>query len=95
MDEFQTRITQEAQRLLQASGIQELDPDPVRTIKSYCSDKFHRVSMTQHLSRGKPTEIDPLNGYVVRESRKLGLQAPYNEAITRLIKGLEHRPEKA
>jgi 2-dehydropantoate 2-reductase len=95
LEEFQTRVIEEAQALLQASGIKSLDSDPVRTIKSYCSDKFHRVSMTQHLSRARPTEIDALNGYVVRKSLELGLQAPNNDAITRLIKGLEHRPEDA
>ena len=39
------------------------------------------------------TEIDSLNGYVVRESEKLGLTAPYNDALTKLIKGLQYRPK--
>jgi ketopantoate reductase len=46
--------------------------------------------MVQHLERGRPTEIDSLNGYVARESEKLGLRAPYNTAVTMLTKGLEH-----
>jgi 2-dehydropantoate 2-reductase len=49
--------------------------------------------MVQHLERGRPTEIDSLNGYVARVSETLGLRAPYNAAVTRLIKGLEYVPE--
>jgi 2-dehydropantoate 2-reductase len=43
--------------------------------------------MLQHLDRGRLTEIDALNGYVVRESEALGLAAPCNDALTRLMKG--------
>ena len=50
--------------------------------------------MQQHLDRGKLTEIDSLNGYIVRESRKLGLEAPANEALTALMKGRHHTPGK-
>jgi 2-dehydropantoate 2-reductase len=92
VDEFQTRIIEEIVALAKAKGITLPDPDPVTTIKAYCATKFHRVSMVQHLDRGRPTEIDSLNGYVARESQKLGLQAPYNEALTMLIKGREHKP---
>jgi ketopantoate reductase len=31
-----------------------------------------------------------LNGYVARESQRLGLAAPYNDALTDLIKGREY-----
>jgi ketopantoate reductase len=48
--------------------------------------------MTQHLGRGQQTEIDALNGYVARESARLGLAAPYNDALAKLMKGRQHRP---
>ena len=54
--------------------------------------KFHRVSMLQHLERGRRTEIDALNGYVARESCRLGLAAPYSEALMMLMKGRERQP---
>jgi 2-dehydropantoate 2-reductase len=92
LDEFQTRIIQEAEALVRAKGITLDDPDPVHTIKEYCAHKFHRPSMTQHLDRGRPTEIDALNGYVARESKRLGLAAPYNDALCALIKGRQHHP---
>jgi 2-dehydropantoate 2-reductase len=90
IDAYQARIIREAMALVQARGIRLPDPDPVATIKDYCAHKGHRVSMAQHLARGRRTEIDALNGYVAEESRRLGLAAPHSEALTALIKGREH-----
>jgi 2-dehydropantoate 2-reductase len=92
LDEFQTRIIEEAVTLVRAKGIALADADPLAAIKEYCAHKFHRVSMAQHLDRGRPTEIDALNGFVARESKALGLAAPCNDALTRLVKGREHIP---
>ena len=95
LDEFQTRIVAEVLALARAKGIELPEPEPLASIKEYCSRKFHRVSMLQHLERGRPTEIDALNGYVARESAKLGLPAPCNDALTRLMKGRHHQPDPA
>ena len=38
------------------------------------------------MDAGLPTEIDALNGAVVREGRGLGVSTPFNEALTLLIK---------
>jgi 2-dehydropantoate 2-reductase len=92
LDEFQTRIIEEAAALVRAKGIEPAEADPVAAIKEYCAHKFHRPSMMQHLDRGRPTEIDSLNGYVARESRRLGLPAPYSDALTMLVKGRQHVP---
>jgi 2-dehydropantoate 2-reductase len=94
LDDFQTRIIGETVTLLRAKGIELQETDPCATIKAYCSHKFHRPSMMQHLDRGQQTEIDSLNGYVARESLRLGLDAPYNAALTMLIKGREHHPRE-
>jgi 2-dehydropantoate 2-reductase len=93
LDAFQTHIIEESLALVRAKGIEPTEADPVRAIKEYCSHKFHRPSMMQHLLRGLETEIDALNGYVARESRKLGLAAPCSDALTSLIKGRQHRPK--
>jgi 2-dehydropantoate 2-reductase len=95
LDEFQTRILEETLALLKARGIRLSEPDPIATIKEYCAHKFHRPSMMQHLERGQMTEIDALNGYVARESARFGLAAPYNDALTRIVHGRQHRPETA
>ena len=92
-DEFQTKIVEEVLALVAAKGIQLADPTPLESIKAYSAKKFHRVSMQQHLLRGRQTEIDSLNGYVVRESERLGLSAPYNDALTRIVKGRQYQPQ--
>jgi 2-dehydropantoate 2-reductase len=94
-DEFQSKIIEEVLALIAAKGIQLSDATPLETIKTYSAKKFHRVSMQQHLLRGRTTEIDSLNGYVVRESERLGLCAPYNDALTRIVKGRQYQPEGA
>jgi hypothetical protein len=45
--------------------------------------------MMQHVEQGRRTEIDALNGALVREARALGIAVPYNEAIVAVVKGLE------
>jgi 2-dehydropantoate 2-reductase len=50
---------------------------------------YHKPSMLQDVERGAPTEIDWINGKIVEHARAHGLKAPYNFAITTLVKGLE------
>jgi 2-dehydropantoate 2-reductase len=49
-------------------------------------------STAQDISKGRPTEIDYLNGYVARESETLGLAAPANKTLNALIKLRERKP---
>lgn len=49
----------------------------------------NRSSMLQDLDRGARTEIDALCGAVVREARRLGLEAPVNERLWREVRALE------
>jgi 2-dehydropantoate 2-reductase len=44
-----------------------------------------RPSMLQDVMRGRRTEIDYLNGYVVNEGRRVGVKTPFNEAVVRLV----------
>jgi 2-dehydropantoate 2-reductase len=48
-------------------------------------------STAQDLARGKPTEIDHLNGYVVRRGEALGVPVPANRALHALVKLLESK----
>jgi 2-dehydropantoate 2-reductase len=44
-----------------------------------------RPSPLQDVMRKRRTEIDALNGYVVREGRRLGVPTPFNEAVVREV----------
>ncbi|MHA1215203.1 MAG: ketopantoate reductase family protein [Candidatus Hodarchaeales archaeon] len=51
--------------------------------------KDNKCSMLQDIERKRRTEIEYLNGFIVRESHRFGLKAPINAAITDLIKHIE------
>ncbi|MBI5258188.1 MAG: 2-dehydropantoate 2-reductase [Burkholderiales bacterium] len=46
-------------------------------------------STAQDLARGKPSEIDHLNGYVVRRGAALGIPTPVNQALHALVRLVE------
>lgn len=48
-------------------------------------------STAQDLARGKPTEIDHLNGFVARKGEALGIATPVNRTLAVLVKLLEAR----
>ncbi|MGN6526573.1 MAG: ketopantoate reductase family protein [Burkholderiaceae bacterium] len=51
-----------------------------------------QVSSTcQDLRRGKPSEIDHLNGHVAAEGGRLGVATPVNRALHAIVKALEAR----
>lgn len=94
LDDFQTLLIEEALALVNAEGFTLPEPDPLETIKAFCAQKFHQPSMMQHIAKGLETEIDSLNGYLVAESKKHGLAAPYNDALMRLVKGRQYQPKE-
>ena len=48
-------------------------------------------STAQDLARGKPTEIDYLNGFVVRKGEVTGIATPANRVLHALVRALERR----
>ncbi|MGI4985505.1 MAG: ketopantoate reductase family protein [Janthinobacterium lividum] len=46
-------------------------------------------STAQDLARGRPTEIDHLNGFIARRARASGIAAPLNSLLHALVKLLE------
>jgi 2-dehydropantoate 2-reductase len=52
----------------------------------------NRCSMLQDLDAGKPTEIDVLNGALVRIAEAHGAAVPVNRAVTALVKAVHKRP---
>ncbi len=49
----------------------------------------NRSSMGQDVDRKKRTEIDAINGVIVRQARRAGIDAPVNRTLVRLVKTLE------
>ena len=53
-------------------------------IATQMADAFS--STAQDLNRGRPTEIDALNGYIVRQGAALAVPVPINRALVTLVK---------
>ncbi|MGL5168551.1 MAG: ketopantoate reductase family protein [Afipia sp.] len=58
--------------------------DTVLALASTMPEQYS--STAQDLARGKPTEIDYLNGYVVRKGAELGISTPVNLALQVMVK---------
>ena len=81
----------EAMQVARAKGIAISTTDPKASwIKAGKGLPFEfKASMLQSLEKNSVTEIDYINGAVVREGKRLGVPTPVNETLVALIKGIE------
>jgi 2-dehydropantoate 2-reductase len=84
-------VVEETLTVAKASGI-PIAPDMLARVYKLAEGMPTQYSSTaQDLARGKPTEIDHLNGYVVRRGEALGIPTPANLALHALVKLLESK----
>jgi len=86
-----TGLVDEGKAVAAAQGI-TLDADPEDLIDHAAKPEVaydHKASMLQDVEAHRPTEIDYLNGGIVRFGREHGVPTPLNRAIWSLVKGLE------
>ena len=81
-----TRAVQEAIAVARACGV-SLPADLLANILNIPTMMPEQKSSTaQDLARGKPSEIDFLNGYVVRKGAELGIPTPTNHTLQVMVK---------
>ena len=68
------------------------DEDLTKSINDTFRSSRNLSSMHQDLAKGRRTEIDYLNGAVVRLGQHYGIECPINLALTTIIKQLETQP---
>jgi 2-dehydropantoate 2-reductase len=79
-----------------AEGVALPGADYVEIVWRFAANVPHVFSSTaQDLNRGKRTEIDALNGFIVRRGAELGVATPANRAVTALVKLREARRGQA
>ncbi|HZT86114.1 MAG TPA: 2-dehydropantoate 2-reductase [Gaiellaceae bacterium] len=86
-----TGLVDEGKAVAAAQGI-ELDADPEELIDHAARPEVaydHKASMLQDVEARRPTEVDYLNGGIVRFGREHGVATPLNAAIQALVKGVE------
>ena len=72
-----------------AKGITPPRPSPHNRYREVlAATSANRSSMFQDILRGAPTEIESINGTVVREGKRLGMPTSINETLWRLVKSL-------
>jgi 2-dehydropantoate 2-reductase len=49
----------------------------------------HYPSMLEDVDRGRPTEVELINGSLVREAREHGVPVPLHDALYALVRGRE------
>jgi 2-dehydropantoate 2-reductase len=81
----------------QAEGVRMPAGDPIEAAVSISRTMAGATSSTaQDLARGRRTEIDHLNGHVVRRGEALGVPVPVNRTLHALVKLLEEaEPDEA
>ncbi len=80
----------EAAKIAYAKGINLPYRDPVQNVIKVAEATGENVSsMLQDVLKGKTTEVDMINGAIVKEAEKLGFSAPYNKTLTELVYAIQ------
>jgi 2-dehydropantoate 2-reductase len=90
--EVMARLIEETVAVARASGVRLPDTDFVQSGLKFLAGMEHATSSTaMDIARGKPTEIDSLNGLVVRRGAELEIATPVSATVHALVKLLEAR----
>ena len=90
LDPLKRLVVDECVQVARADGV-VFDADFVQLIADVFGPSRNIASMRQDLLKGKPTEIDFMNGAVVELGRRHGLACPVNAALTAIVKAMESR----
>lgn len=83
------KLVFEAAEVARGKGV-HLEEDPIEKVrKAIEATKENRSSMGQDFDHRQKTEIDAINGAVVREAQPLGIPVPFNQAVADLVKAIE------
>ena len=83
-------LVAEALAVAAARGVRITHADSLQTVYEVAKKTgANRSSMLQDFDRGRASEIDFINGAIVREGAELGIPVPVNATLTRLIRALE------
>jgi 2-dehydropantoate 2-reductase len=90
--ELMSRVVEESIAVGRAAGVRMPGPDFTEKWLENLGKFGDAFSSTaQDLARGKRTEIESLNGYIVRRGADLGVPTPNNFALYAMVKLLEEK----
>jgi 2-dehydropantoate 2-reductase len=83
-------VGEETAAVAAALGLELPFADATARVHQHCRDiGASKPSMLQDMERGRPTEIDAINGAVVREGLRVGVPTPCNQALLLLVRARE------
>lgn len=87
IEEILEGAVKEAVAVAEAKGIKLGYPDPVDHTKAVCrATAANKSSMLQDILNKRKTEIEMINGAIIREGKALGVNTPVNMVLTNLVK---------
>jgi len=87
-------VVREVVSVAEARGVDLPFSETVERVEANCrNNATNKMSMLQDVERGAPTEIDYINGAVVREGEAVGIPTPINWTLTQLVKALAYPSE--
>ncbi len=82
--------TTEAVRVAKRMRIKLMYDDPISKVEAVCEATAGNISsMLQDILKSKRTEIDFINGVIVRQAQAMGVAHPVNLTLTNLVKAIE------
>ncbi len=88
--ELMSEAACEAALVAARQGITLPYTDPIDAVEDVAQKTAGNTSsMLQDVLRGKPTEIDAINGAIIRSGEALGVPTPVNRMLWRLVRSLE------
>ena len=86
----QAALVREVIAVAHADGIHLSEPVALEAVAQiYVTMGSQKSSTAQDMARSKPSEIDHLNGFIVRRGQELGVATPVNQALFALVKLVE------
>ena len=94
--EIMRNAVQEAVKVAKRKRIKLMYDDPIQKVEGVAKATAGNIcSMLQDVLKKKRTEIDFINGAVIRQAKALNIPTPVNEVLTNLVKTVESSYDKA
>ena len=87
--ELSRAAVEEAVRVAQTRDIDIRKDAADHVFQVAAATAANRSSMGQDVDNCRPTEIQAINGFVVREAGRLGIAVPVNQTLTALVRTME------
>lgn len=88
--EIMRGAVQEAIKVAKRKRVKLAYDDPIQKVESVCKATAMNISsMLQDVLNKKRTEIDSINGAIVRQAKSLGIATPVNDALANLVRTIE------